>query len=111
MIILVILGYLLIGFVNVSVSAYKGDLGNDTSFGEHIFLIILWPVGIIFICASLFMEYFKWLENKGKKKHMIFDRLEHLVNFAIVAGIILFPLGIWKLIEIIIWVINHIHIG
>lgn len=26
-------------------------------------------------------------------------------------GIVLFPLGLWKLVEIIIWVIHHVHVG
>lgn len=25
-------------------------------------------------------------------------------------GLITFPLGVWKLIEIIVWVVSHIHI-
>lgn len=26
-------------------------------------------------------------------------------------GLLLLPLGVWKLVEIIIWCIHHIHIG
>ena len=39
--------------------------------------------------------------------------LEPLVNgfyFLLWASIIMLPLALWKTIEIIIWIINHVHI-
>lgn len=40
----------------------------------------------------------------------MFDGLEALFKFIAALLIIFIPLGLWKLIDIIIWVWNHIHI-
>ena len=31
--------------------------------------------------------------------------------FVFVAGLVAIPLGLWKLIEIVIWIYQHIHIS
>lgn len=36
-----------------------------------------------------------------------FDGLMHLFVFAVC----LIPLGLWKLVEIVIWICKHVHIG
>lgn len=38
------------------------------------------------------------------------EGLDHLINTWIVMLFIAVPLGIWKLIEIIIWIVKHIKI-
>lgn len=40
----------------------------------------------------------------------MFDGLDALFKFVAVLLIIFIPVGIWKLIDIIIWMWNHIHI-
>jgi hypothetical protein len=44
----------------------------------------------------------------------MFDGLEKPINFLIVSWFIMLivavPLGLWKLVEIIIWLTKHIHI-
>lgn len=42
---------------------------------------------------------------------MIPNELGYLLEYLFYSQIILLPLGIWKLIDIIIWVIKHVHIG
>ncbi len=42
---------------------------------------------------------------------MIPSEFEMFINYLLYSQIILFPLGVWKLIEIIIWIIKHVHIG
>ena len=42
---------------------------------------------------------------------MYFDGLGKLINTLIILCILFVPLGLWKLVEIIIWVCKHIHIS
>ena len=39
----------------------------------------------------------------------MFDGLEWFFNTALICMFTLAPLGVWKLIEIIIWFFGHIH--
>lgn len=38
------------------------------------------------------------------------NELSDVLAYLIYSQLILLPLGIWKLIDIIIWVIKHVHI-
>lgn len=40
----------------------------------------------------------------------IANNISNFFNMLLILCIIFVPLGLWKLIEIIIWIINHIHI-
>lgn len=42
---------------------------------------------------------------------MISSELKAILSYLLYSQIILFPLGVWKLIEIIIWIVKHVHIG
>ena len=42
---------------------------------------------------------------------MMLNELRYVLAYLFYSQIILLPLGIWKLIDIIIWVIKHVHIG
>ena len=34
-----------------------------------------------------------------------------IVRFAMVSVFVFLPLALWKLVEIIIWLVRHVHVG
>lgn len=47
---------------------------------------------------------------KAKGDEVMFERAFGGLVFCFWLGLFMFPLGVWKLIEIIIWLISHIRI-
>ncbi len=41
----------------------------------------------------------------------MYEDLDNLIAILIVVSLISFPLGIWKLVEIIIWIIQHVSVS
>lgn len=41
----------------------------------------------------------------------MFEDLERFVKLLIVVSFISVPLGVWKMVEIIIWIIQHVRVG
>lgn len=42
---------------------------------------------------------------------MIPREIETILAYLYYSQIVLFPLGVWKLIDIILWIANHVHVG
>lgn len=41
----------------------------------------------------------------------MYEDLDNLIAILIVVSLISVPLGIWKLVEIIIWIIQHVSVS
>jgi hypothetical protein len=41
---------------------------------------------------------------------MFFDGIGKLINTLLILCVVFVPLGLWKFVEIVIWVYKHIHI-
>ena len=41
----------------------------------------------------------------------MFEGIDYLLKTMFITCLVSVPLGLWKLVEIIIWVINHVEIG
>ena len=42
---------------------------------------------------------------------MIPGEIGAILEYLFYSQIVLLPLGVWKLIDIILWIANHVHVG